>query len=302
MITVFTCADQFDDMMTCVYDAWASRLGHANVRLLTEPLGTPELFCTYRHVDAQPEKAASVVRTIRQKISSRAVQMVYRTAMAEQEEKLDVIYRFLILGFHLGTLGLLTEFEKNDLEKTVLRLVKGEYVIEERMTLRITVDDGEKNVFDKSAINDCVLSRGTLSKVAYIDLYINGAFVDTYPCDGIIVSTQTGSTAYSLSVGGPIVLPESKVLIIAPIAPHNLNVRPLIVPDSSVIEIGFVSRDSRVLFTADNRNAETGALARIRISKAGFPLNRIKLDGANFINALTGKLFWGEDIRNGNNQ
>ena len=103
MITVFTCADQFDDMMTCVYDAWASRLGHANVRLLTEPLGTPELFCTYRHVDAQPEKAASVVRTIRQKISSRAVQMVYRTAMAEQEEKLDVIYRFLILGFHLGT-------------------------------------------------------------------------------------------------------------------------------------------------------------------------------------------------------
>lgn len=70
------------------------------------------------------------------------------------------------------------------------------------MTLRITVDDGEKNVFDKSAINDCVLSRGTLSKVAYIDLYINGAFVDTYPCDGIIVSTQTGSTAYSLSAGG----------------------------------------------------------------------------------------------------
>ena len=102
MITVFTCEDQFDDMMTCIYDAWASRLGHSNVRLLTEPLGTPELFCTYRHVDAQPEKAESVARTIRQKISRRAFQMVCRAAMSDQDDKLDAIYRFLNLGFYVG--------------------------------------------------------------------------------------------------------------------------------------------------------------------------------------------------------
>lgn len=103
MITVFTCEDQFDDMMTCIYDAWASRLGHSNVRLLTEPLGTPELFCTYRHVEAQPEKAESVVRTIRQKISFQAFQMVFRAAMSDQEDKLDAIYRFLNLGFYVGS-------------------------------------------------------------------------------------------------------------------------------------------------------------------------------------------------------
>ena len=102
MTTVFTCKDLFDDMMTCVYDAWASRLGHANVKLLTEPLGTRELFCTYRHIDAQPDKAASVVRTIRQKISAHACRMVYRAAMSDQEDKLDAIYRFLNLGFYQG--------------------------------------------------------------------------------------------------------------------------------------------------------------------------------------------------------
>lgn len=102
MITVFTCRDQFDDMMSCIYEAWASRLGHSNVRLLTEPFGTPELFCTYRHVDLQPERAGSVVRTIRQKISAHAGRMVYRAAMSCADDKLDAIYRFLILGFYQG--------------------------------------------------------------------------------------------------------------------------------------------------------------------------------------------------------
>lgn len=103
MITVFTCEDQFDHMMTCIYDAWASRLGHSNVRLLTEPLGTPSLFCTYRHVDTQPEKADSVIRTIKQKISFRAFQMIYRASLSNEEDKLDTIYRFLNLGFSLGS-------------------------------------------------------------------------------------------------------------------------------------------------------------------------------------------------------
>lgn len=102
MLTVFTCQDQFDAMMTCIYDAWASRLGHANVRLLTEPFGTPELFCTYRHVDLQPEKAASVIKTINKKISPLAGRMVYRASMSSDDDKLDAIYRFLNFGFYQG--------------------------------------------------------------------------------------------------------------------------------------------------------------------------------------------------------
>ena len=102
-MVVFTCKDRFDDMMTCIYEAWASHLGHNNIKLRTEPLGTMELFCEYRHVEADKEKTESVIRTIQQKISFRAYQMVYHAAMAaDEEEKLDSIYRFLILGFHYG--------------------------------------------------------------------------------------------------------------------------------------------------------------------------------------------------------
>ena len=103
MTTIFTCRDQFDDMMTCVYDAWASRLGHSNVRLKAEPIGNLELFCEYRHTEADVSKTESVIRTIRRKISPKAYTMVYRAAMSDQEDKLDAIYRFLILGFHYGS-------------------------------------------------------------------------------------------------------------------------------------------------------------------------------------------------------
>lgn len=102
MTTIFTCRDQFDDMMTCIYDAWASRLGHSNIRLKAEPIGNLELFCEYRHTESDPSKTASVIRTIHKKISHRAYIMVYRAAMSDQEDKLDAIYRFLILGFHYG--------------------------------------------------------------------------------------------------------------------------------------------------------------------------------------------------------
>lgn len=102
-MTIFTCKNQFDDMMTCIYEAWSSRLGHSNIKLKTEPVGTMELFCEYRHIEADNKKVRSVIRTIQQKISFRAYRTIYRVAMIEdEEEKLDIIYRFLVLGFHYG--------------------------------------------------------------------------------------------------------------------------------------------------------------------------------------------------------
>ena len=206
-----------------------------------------------------------------------------------------------VLGVNFGRLGFLSETTPEDVCGAI---ASGGYSVEKRTLLHAEFIKGAASPQIDSwpyALNEFTVHRSGAATLG-VTVSVDGNSLPVHWSDGLLVATSSGSTAYSLSVGGPIVLPESKVLIIAPIAPHNLNVRPLIVPDSSVIEIGFVSRDSRVLFTADNRNAETGALARIRISKAGFPLNRIKLDGANFINALTGKLFWGEDIRNGNNQ
>lgn len=102
MTTVFTCRDHFDDMMTCIYDAWSSRLGHSNVRLKADPVGNLELFCEYRRTEADPAKTSSVIRTICQKISFRAYIMVYRAALSDQPDKLDAIYRFLTMGFYYG--------------------------------------------------------------------------------------------------------------------------------------------------------------------------------------------------------
>ena len=101
--TVFTCRNEFDAMMTCIYDAWAARLGHSNIRLMTEPVGDLELFCTYRHIEADRRKTQSVIRSICRKISSHAYRMVYQAAMSDEEDKLDAIYRFLVIGFHYGS-------------------------------------------------------------------------------------------------------------------------------------------------------------------------------------------------------
>ena len=131
-----------------------------------------------------------------------------------------------------------------------------------------------------------------------VDVDLDGVKLPTYWADGLVVSTSSGSTAYSLSVGGPIVLPESKVLIISPIAPHNLNIRPLVVPNTSVLTLRMQSRDGKFAVTADNRTVEVSEDVVLTISVAQFSLRRVRLNRSNFITALTEKLHWGEDVRN----
>ena len=196
-----------------------------------------------------------------------------------------------VLGFHLGTLGLLTEFDKNDLENTVRRLVKGEYLIEERMTLQVTVL-GEQNdiLFQQTALNDCVLSRGTLSKVAYINLYINGAFVDTYPCDGIIAATQTGSTAYSLSAGGPIVEPGNEVIVVTPICAHYTDGRSIIAKSTSEVEMNLCKTHLQMYVTVDGYESFCiPEHATVKCVKGKKSIKIIRIDPPNFYEALRKK-------------
>ena len=131
-----------------------------------------------------------------------------------------------------------------------------------------------------------------------IHVSIDGEPLPTYWADGLLVATSSGSTAYSLSVGGPICLPDTKVLIIAPIAPHNLNVRPIVVPETAKIDISFESRDGRATMTNDNRVVEIQPDWSIHIEMAQFSLKRIRLAESGFVRALTSRLFWGEDMRN----
>ena len=131
-----------------------------------------------------------------------------------------------------------------------------------------------------------------------INVSVNGDSLPTYWADGLLVATSSGSTAYSLSAGGPICTPDAKVLIIAPIAPHNLNVRPLVVPENTRIKISTVSRDGNVILTMDNRTLTVDDSTSIDVSVAQFSLKRVRLPKSSFVKALTSKLFWGEDIRN----
>ena len=147
------------------------------------------------------------------------------------------------------------------------------------------------------SVNEVSLHR-TGSSVLGIHVSVDGEPLPTYWADGLIVATSSGSTAYSLSVGGPICMPDTKVLIIAPIAPHNLNVRPIVVPESAKIDISFESRDGRAIMSTDNRVEEIQPDWTIHVEMAQFSLKRIRLAESGFVKALTSRLFWGEDMRN----
>ena len=200
-----------------------------------------------------------------------------------------------VMGVNLGRLGFLSENRPKDVAQA---LKSGDYTVESRTMLRADVKTGNE-VIDSwpYALNEMSVRRNGAAMLG-VDVVIDGKCLPTYWADGLVISTSSGSTAYSLSVGGPIVLPDSKVLIISPIAPHNLNVRPLVIPDSSVISLKMHSRDGRYEFSADNRTCEVGEDVEVVISVAQFSLKRVRLNNSNFINALTEKLFWGEDVRN----
>lgn len=204
-----------------------------------------------------------------------------------------------VMGVNFGRMGFLSENRPCDVAQAIL---SGEYTVENRAMLKAEIldhgtGDGSGIGAWPYALNEFTVHRSGAAMLG-VDVTIDGVCLPTYWADGLIVSTSSGSTAYSLSAGGPIVLPESKVLIISPIAPHNLNVRPLVVPDSAEISLRLNSRDDKVILTADNRTSLVSSETQIRISVAQFSLKRVRLKRSNFIDALTEKLFWGEDVRN----
>ena len=200
-----------------------------------------------------------------------------------------------IMGVNLGRLGFLSENRPEDIANA---LISGDYTIENRTMLKAEVHTGDQAVDSwPYALNEVCVRRSGAAMLS-VDVVIDGVCLPTYWADGLVISTSSGSTAYSLSVGGPIVLPESKVLIVSPIAPHNMNVRPLVVPDTSEISLKMHSRDGRYEFSADNRTCVVDGDVEVKVVVAQFSLRRVRLNSSNVINALTEKMFWGEDVRN----
>ncbi len=200
-----------------------------------------------------------------------------------------------VLGANMGRLGFLSENRPEDVAEAIIR---GDYRVEDSPVLsaELRSADGECRS-GILALNEITVHRSGPAMIG-VDASINGNLLPTYWADGLIVATGIGSTAYSLSAGGPIAFPDSGVLLVTPISPHNLNVRPLIIPESSSVELRFRSRDPELVLSADNVNFAIAGDSAVRVGVAQFSLKRARLRDTGFINALTSRLYWGEDVRN----
>ncbi len=202
-----------------------------------------------------------------------------------------------IAGINLGRLGFLANVEKAQIELAIHGLFSGAYQIDQRTLLHL---DSNKPIFTDFhfALNDCTLLKRDTSSMVVIHTYINGEFLNSYWADGLIVSTPTGSTGYSLSCGGPIIFPNSGNFVITPVAPHNLNVRPIVISDDSVISFEVEGRSRSFLCTLDSRYEMIDNTYQIAIRKADFTINLVRFKDKNFLTTMRDKLNWGIDVRN----
>ncbi|MCV9388526.1 NAD kinase [Reichenbachiella ulvae] len=202
-----------------------------------------------------------------------------------------------ILGINLGKLGFLATINKKDVASAMKGFFAKEFSFDDRMLIHL---DSNRDVFhgQNFALNEVAVMKRDTSSMIIVHCYIDGEFVNTYWADGLMVSTPTGSTGYSLSAGGPLVLPQSDSFIITPVSPHNLNVRPLIVSGSSIISFEIEGKGRSFLTSLDSRSYKVDNNVKLSVRKESFCARLVKLKGDNFFDTLRVKLNWGLDIRN----
>lgn len=205
-----------------------------------------------------------------------------------------------VLGVNSGRLGFLANVRTDEVEEAVACIVAGRYTIEQREMLQLRVDDRELPGFDY-ALNEVGILKAATSSLLNIHAYIGEVYLTTYWADGLVVATPTGSTAYSLSGGGPIVSPDCRNIILTPICPHNLSMRPLVVPNEAEISLQVESRSRDFVLSMDSRIQKIGDGHRLMIKTHDTKLNVVTLNGHNYYETLRNKLMWGEDRRNEKN-
>lgn len=204
-----------------------------------------------------------------------------------------------IIGVNTGRLGFLSTFKKEDVSKVVQEFVKRDYTIVERSLVEIKIDGYDSEFKDLNfALNEITVSRKDTTSMITVETHLNGEYLTSYWADGLIISTPTGSTGYSLSCGGPVIVPTAKSLVLTPIAPHNLNARPLVISDETVIRLKVSGREENHLVSLDSRIASIQNETEIEIKKANFTIKMIEYNSESFLKTLRNKLLWGEDKRN----
>ncbi len=201
-----------------------------------------------------------------------------------------------VLGINTGRLGFLSGTSKEGGEDAVDRLAKGDYSLQSRSLIEI--DPGPKGFGDENfALNEVTVLKKDTSSMITIHVEVGEEFLTTYRADGLIVATPTGSTAYSLSCGGPVLQPDASDFIITPIAPHNLNIRPLVIRDNYPIQLTIESRSDYSLVALDSRSVSVDSGTRLTLKKADFDLNLVQLPHQSFFDTIRRKLLWGQDKR-----
>ncbi len=204
-----------------------------------------------------------------------------------------------ILGINAGRLGFLASVQQENISEFLQLVLEKNYKISPRTLLSLTCSSENKEIEEINfALNEVTVSRKDTTSMITIETALNGEYLNSYWADGLIISTPTGSTGYSLSCGGPVLTPDVKSLVITPIAPHNLNARPLVITDETEIELKVSGREKQYLVSLDSRIATVENDTVLKIKKTPFQINMVEIHEETFLKTLRKKLLWGEDKRN----
>ena len=203
-----------------------------------------------------------------------------------------------IIVINTGRLGFLAKIKAVEIDNVIQAISKKKYTISEKTLLSVSYKNKKQENKLGVALNELSITRKNTTSLITIETKLNDEYLNTYWADGLIIATPTGSTGYSLSCGGPIIMPESKNLVITPIAPHNLNARPLVIPDNTNITLKISGRENEFFVSLDSKITTLSNEMLILIKKAPYKIKMIQLDNDNFLQTLRDKLYWGKDKRN----
>lgn len=197
-----------------------------------------------------------------------------------------------VLGINCGHLGFLADVQTSDVDVIMDQLIRGEYTIEQRQLLHVTCSAGG-HIITPNALNEIAVMKQGLSSMISIEMRVNGELLMNLEADGLVIATPTGSTAYNLSVGGPLMVPQARGTLLSPIAPHSLSVRPLVVPDDWTIDLKMSSRNGNYLISVDGRSVTMNCDVTLHVERAPYTIKLVQVGKNSFLNSLKAKLLWG---------
>jgi len=204
-----------------------------------------------------------------------------------------------IVGINTGRLGFLATIQTDDIKDAIEHILNGNYKTSDRTLLSVTTNPENETLLETNfALNEIAVSRKNTTSMITVETHLNDEYLTSYWADGLITSTPTGSTGYSLSCGGPVITPEATSFVLTPIAPHNLNARPLVIPDDTTIQLKVDGREDQYLMSLDSRIVTLSNATIVTIKKADFKIKMVELLTESFIDTLRKKMLWGEDKRN----